>query len=346
MGSALTNTQIKNSYLDVCQLGNSGGGITAALQAICGGSGTASPLQISTVGVRAITHSAFGAQSAINSGSLILPSPGYLISDILDIEEIVTDTSTVDRNDGVLVYLQVDSALAPGPAGYGTVFGTDVQVETKTGNSTNYSLLQLQGNNTAVTHNGNGNLDTIYGFDSQLFNRGLGTINLVRCYDAFIAGNSGTITAADGIGIQISAFGGAITTARGLYVDIEKFSGTIGTVYGMYVDSIVGTTTAAYGVYVADQSGAGSTIVENVHSAGSSSNNVFEGSISVGSTVKAVASAILEVDSTTRGILFPRMTTTQKNAISSPAEGLVVYDTSLHKLCVRTAATWETITSS
>jgi len=57
------------------------------------------------------------------------------------------------------------------------------------------------------------------------------------------------------------------------------------------------------------------------------------------------ASALLEVKSTTKGILFPRMTTTQKNAIASPAAGLVVYDTTLGKLCVRGAAAWETITS-
>jgi hypothetical protein len=58
------------------------------------------------------------------------------------------------------------------------------------------------------------------------------------------------------------------------------------------------------------------------------------------------ASAMLEVVSTTKGILFPRMTTTQKNAISSPAAGLVVYDTTLGKLCVRTASAWQTITSA
>jgi len=39
------------------------------------------------------------------------------------------------------------------------------------------------------------------------------------------------------------------------------------------------------------------------------------------------------------------MTTTQKNAISTPAEGLVLYDTTLNKLCVYTGAAWETITS-
>ena len=56
------------------------------------------------------------------------------------------------------------------------------------------------------------------------------------------------------------------------------------------------------------------------------------------------ASALLELASTTLGFLPPRMTTTQKNAISSPAAGLVVYDTTLNKLCVYTTA-WETITS-
>jgi hypothetical protein len=57
------------------------------------------------------------------------------------------------------------------------------------------------------------------------------------------------------------------------------------------------------------------------------------------------ASSQVEVRSTTRGFLPPRMTTTQKNAIASPASGLVVYDTTLGKLCVRGAAAWETITS-
>jgi len=56
-------------------------------------------------------------------------------------------------------------------------------------------------------------------------------------------------------------------------------------------------------------------------------------------------SALLNVTSTTNGFLPPRMTTTQKNAIGTPAAGLIVYDTTLAKLCVRTASAWETITS-
>lgn len=54
--------------------------------------------------------------------------------------------------------------------------------------------------------------------------------------------------------------------------------------------------------------------------------------------------AQLEVISATKGLLFPRMTTTQKNTISSPTGGLVIYDTDLNKLCLYTT-NWETITS-
>jgi hypothetical protein len=61
-------------------------------------------------------------------------------------------------------------------------------------------------------------------------------------------------------------------------------------------------------------------------------------------TTSVQASAILQADSTTKGFLPPRMTTTQKNAIATPAAGLVVYDTTLNKLCLYTTA-WETITS-
>ena len=51
-------------------------------------------------------------------------------------------------------------------------------------------------------------------------------------------------------------------------------------------------------------------------------------------------SAILEVQSTTKGFLPPRMTTTQKNAIATPAAGLVVYDSTTNKLCCYNGSTW------
>jgi hypothetical protein len=52
------------------------------------------------------------------------------------------------------------------------------------------------------------------------------------------------------------------------------------------------------------------------------------------------ASAIVQCDSTTRGFLPPRMTTTQKNAIASPAAGLVLYDSTTNKLQCYNGSTW------
>jgi hypothetical protein len=67
------------------------------------------------------------------------------------------------------------------------------------------------------------------------------------------------------------------------------------------------------------------------------------GSFILGSTSET-SSAIMKLSSITKGFLPPTMTSNQKNAISSPVAGLVVYDTTLNKLCVYTTA-WQTITS-
>ena len=68
------------------------------------------------------------------------------------------------------------------------------------------------------------------------------------------------------------------------------------------------------------------------------------GSLGIGTSSPA-ASAILDAQSTTKGVRMPNMTTTQKNAIASPAAGLIVFDTTLAKLCVYSGAAWQTITS-
>jgi hypothetical protein len=68
------------------------------------------------------------------------------------------------------------------------------------------------------------------------------------------------------------------------------------------------------------------------------------GNLGIGTTSPS-ASAILDAQSTTKGVRMPNMTTTQKNAISSPAAGLMVFDTTLAKLCVYSGSAWQTITS-
>lgn len=55
------------------------------------------------------------------------------------------------------------------------------------------------------------------------------------------------------------------------------------------------------------------------------------------------ASAISQIDSVTKGFLPPRMTNAQMLAIATPAEGLMVYDTTNRKLCCYDGATWQNL---
>ena len=65
-----------------------------------------------------------------------------------------------------------------------------------------------------------------------------------------------------------------------------------------------------------------------------------------GANPTASTKAILDLQSTTRGLLLPRMTTTERDNITSPPAGLMIYNTTLAKVNVRVAAAWETVTSA
>jgi len=54
--------------------------------------------------------------------------------------------------------------------------------------------------------------------------------------------------------------------------------------------------------------------------------------------------ALVTFTSTVQGVLLPRMTTTERNAIASPVAGLIIYNTTTNKLNVYTTA-WEAVTS-
>jgi len=67
-----------------------------------------------------------------------------------------------------------------------------------------------------------------------------------------------------------------------------------------------------------------------------------DGGIKSGGTTRD-ASAIADIESTTKGLLIPRMSTTQKNAISSPATGLTVTDTTLNRNQYYDGTSWQTV---
>lgn len=57
-------------------------------------------------------------------------------------------------------------------------------------------------------------------------------------------------------------------------------------------------------------------------------------------------SAMLHIKSTTKGLLIPSMTNTQRNAIASPAEGLIIYNTTTNEINVRQNGAWKFLLSN
>jgi hypothetical protein len=75
----------------------------------------------------------------------------------------------------------------------------------------------------------------------------------------------------------------------------------------------------------------------------------FFGNAQIGiGTVTPNASSVLDITSTTQGLLPPRMTTLQRNAIATPADGLIVYDTDLklYYSYVSTTSSWTPISGA
>lgn len=120
-------------------------------------------------------------------------------------------------------------------------------------------------------------------------------------------------------------------------------------------DGITNMTSADNSVFIgkdvkANSSGQTNQIVIGHNAIGLGSNSVVLGNTSITRTAlrgqtsintdTIDASAQLQVDSTTRGFLPPRMTTTQRNAIASPAAGLIVYDTTENKHYGYNGTTW------
>lgn len=138
-----------------------------------------------------------------------------------------------------------------------------------------------------------------------------------RCFEASLA-NSST---------------GIITAASGFYVKTPT--------------NASGTLTNTYGVYIESQTSAGThtNVPYGIYQAGTQDRNFFGAPVGIG-TANINASSILHLSSTTMGFLPPVMTTAQRDAISTPAEGLMVYNSTTHKLNVRVAAAWAEVTSA
>jgi hypothetical protein len=134
------------------------------------------------------------------------------------------------------------------------------------------------------------------------------------------------------------------TTDAGFKLDVNGTARVkgVGTTTGvsLSVQNSAGTDTLKVfdnGQIYMRQAGGSSLFLDRITAYSSTSISIVRFFVGSGSMS---ASADIQINSTTRGFLPPRMTTAQKNAIASPAEGLVVYDNNLNGLNFYNGNTW------
>ena len=77
----------------------------------------------------------------------------------------------------------------------------------------------------------------------------------------------------------------------------------------------------------------------NLYTGGTAGDFIFSnGKVGIGTTTSPTAP--LEVSSTTGGVIMPRMTTAEMNAISSPTDGEMIYNTTANKFYGRASGSW------
>jgi uncharacterized protein (TIGR02145 family) len=91
-----------------------------------------------------------------------------------------------------------------------------------------------------------------------------------------------------------------------------------------------------------------STSVTNssLTSVGTLTNTTINGKLIIGATLSSSNSAVLEVSSTTQGFLPPRMSTSQRDGISIPTTGMVIFNTTTNGLEVKSSNGWVLLTPS
>ena len=161
-------------------------------------------------------------------------------------------------------------------------------------------------------------------------------------------GNSASVGTTSGIAIG----SGATTTGNGAIC--IGISTSAPRAFNTFIGQSTTVRTHLYGSLTmgADTTSSGRLTVRGTGTTSSTKTAVFEdsggsdimvvqdnGVVGIGVT-SPDASAKLEISSTTQGVLFPRMTTTQRDAISSAANGLVIYNSSTDKLQVRAGGAW------
>ena len=155
-------------------------------------------------------------------------------------------------------------------------------------------------------------------------NVGIGTTN---------PGTKLEVSSSGGESIRLSGSGTASNAVRVINTGNDVYFGSEGATAGGF---FTGSLSYAAVIY-------SNTAIQHIIGGTSRMIVTTTGNVGIGGAPNA--NAMLDVQSTTKAFMPPRMTTTQRDAIASPTAGMVVYNSTTNKLNVYTT-TWEAVTSA
>jgi hypothetical protein len=144
--------------------------------------------------------------------------------------------------------------------------------------------------------------------------------------------------------ISNQTFGINIAPVPDAKLNISAANNSLPTAVGLQVASTGGTNNTNIAMRVTADNAPES--IGMVVSAGTIGIRVAGGGILVStSTSFSSPNAAIEINSNTQALVLSRMTTAQRNAISSPVAGMIIFNTTTNKLDFFNGATWEEVTS-
>ncbi|HEX8773269.1 MAG TPA: hypothetical protein VF735_06650 [Pyrinomonadaceae bacterium] len=347
--------QVKPTAQEADRIGRDGGRVRVnaggAIDLI-----TPSGKQITLKGMPIVTgHSAFGGAGVIDDR---VGANALSAQTIGTFRESFTDPT---KAFSLGIHSRVDARPSSSSnSQYAALLGSVYTASGDTSSFTN-QLIPVYG---YLEHNSGATISSVMGGLFNVENKAAGPITTARGVNIILK-NSSTATVTTGIGLQsqvLNSSTGTLSDGRGVQASISNTGGgaiplwygyqsvitntgsgsVITTAYGYYTRAITqsggGSITNLYGVYLTDWSSYSSNAY-NFFSAGATARNYIEGKLGVGVTTNDAAAKV-QIDSTTQGFLPPRMTTTQRDAISSPPEGLQIYNTTTHQMNYYNGTTW------
>ena len=151
------------------------------------------------------------------------------------------------------------------------------------------------------------------------------------------------MTAFDAFHISVAREAGAqstVTTLRGFWAGQPRIngSGVITNSVGLGLSARSNATNNTQILLGTDTSPAGNW---NIHST-TTNNSAMAGPITIGAVSAPVTSALIDMVSTTKAPILPRMTTAQRDALTA-VNGMMIYNTTLNKVQVYEGGAWASV---